>query len=75
MRWGLYPKVSESEHANAWLRMQHLQRLAPKTAEAYGRSLEDYLAFCEREDPEPENAGRDDIASPNPGATSAIRCR
>jgi hypothetical protein len=62
MRWELYPRVSESEHARAWLRMQHLLRLAPKTVEGYGRSLEDYLAFCEREGIEPESAGKDRIA-------------
>ncbi len=54
--------------------MQHHLRLAPRTIEAYGRSLEDYLQFCSRLQTQPETAGRDhlslyvhDLASrPNP---------
>jgi integrase/recombinase XerD len=62
MRWELYPRVFECELAKAWLSMQHNLRLAPNTVEAYGRSLEDYLAFCEREGIEPESASRDQLA-------------
>lgn len=62
MRWELYSRVFEHGRARAWLSMQHNLRLAPNTVEAYGRSLEDYLAFCEREGREPESAGRDHLA-------------
>ncbi len=41
-----YPWVQHSEIACAWLRLQHQLQLAPKTVEAYGRALDDYLAFC-----------------------------
>jgi integrase/recombinase XerD len=58
MRWELYPRVFECELAKAWLSIQHNLRLAPNTIEAYGRSLEDYLAFCEREGIEPKSAGQ-----------------
>ncbi len=72
--WVSYPRVFESEQARAWLQMQHHLRLAPRTIEAYGRSLEDYLQFCSRLQTQPETAGRDhlslyvhDLASrPNP---------
>jgi site-specific recombinase XerD len=62
MRWELYPRVSEHERAGAWLRVQQLLRLRPKTIEAYGRSLNDYLTFCKREGIVPEEAGRDQVA-------------
>lgn len=62
MRWELYPRVFERDLARTWLSMQHNLRLAPNTVEAYGRSLEDFLAFCEREGFEPEGAGREQIA-------------
>lgn len=42
--------------------MQHNLRLASNTVEAYGRSLDDFLAFCEREGIEPEDADREQIA-------------
>lgn len=62
MRWELYHKVSEHDRAKTWLQMQHNLRLAPKTIEAYGRSLHDYLCFCERGGIEPEGAGGDHVA-------------
>lgn len=37
-------------------------RLAPKTIDAYGRSLDDYLAFCSRSDVEADGATRDQVA-------------
>ncbi len=80
MRWELYPRVFEHERARAWLSMQHNLRLAPNTIEAYGRSLEDFLAFCEREGLEPEGLAREqiglyvgDLASrPNPRGAKVL---
>lgn len=60
--WASYPRVFESEQARAWLQMQHHLRPAPRTIEAYGRSLEDYLQFCSRLQTQPETAGRDHLA-------------
>ena len=62
MRWELYPLVYEHDRAKAWLEMEELLRHAPKTIEAYGRSLNDYLLFCEREGIDPESAGRGQVA-------------
>lgn len=80
MRWELYPLLSDHERARAWLSMQHNLRLAPNTVEAYARSLEDYLSFCERKDIEPEGVGREqiglyvgDLASrPNPRSAKVL---
>lgn len=81
MRWELYPLLSDHERARAWLSMQHNLRLAPNTVEAYARSLEDYLSFCERKGIEPEGVGREqiglyvgDLASrPNPRGAKVLR--
>lgn len=62
VRWPLYPFVSGNELARAWLQMQAHLQLAPKTIDAYGRSLNDYLAFCAREGVIPEAATREQVA-------------
>ena len=48
VRWECYPLVAQNETARTWLQMQAHLQLAPKTIDAYGRSLNDYLTFCER---------------------------
>jgi site-specific recombinase XerD len=63
VRWEAYPTVAQSETARAWLQIQAHLCLAPKTIEAYGRSLEDYLAFCVQQDIAPESAQREHIAA------------
>lgn len=62
VRWPLYPFVSGNELARAWLQMQAHLQLAPKTIDAYGRCLNDYLAFCARADVIPEAATREQVA-------------
>jgi integrase/recombinase XerD len=42
--------------------MQSDLRLAPRTVDAYGLGLADYLAFCDRESIDPLTAGRSDVA-------------
>ena len=42
VRWELYPLVAQFETARAWLHMQANLQLAPT---AYGRCLNDFLAF------------------------------
>jgi integrase/recombinase XerD len=62
IRWELYPLVATSERSRSWLQLQcHLQ-LAPKTIDAYGRSLNDFLAFCQREAIVPETITREQVA-------------
>jgi len=62
VRWDCYPLVASNSFARAWLEMQvHLQ-LAPKTIDAYGRSLNDFLAFCGREHIQPEAITREQVA-------------
>ena len=48
IRWELYPLVAVAERSRAWLQLQNHLQLAPKTIDAYGRSLNDFLAFCQR---------------------------
>lgn len=62
LRWEKYPFVTRLEPARIWLQMQHQLQLAPKTLDAYGRSLNDYLAFCGRTATAPETAARDHLA-------------
>ena len=62
VRWERYPLVAQSPHARSWLSMQGNLGLAQNTIEAYGRALEDYLAFSTRERFSPEEASREHIA-------------
>lgn len=63
VRWERYPFVARSPHARAWLTIQaHLGRAA-NTVEAYGRALQDYLAFAERHGVVAEAAAREHIAA------------
>src|SRR3989442_1593801 len=45
VRWERYPLVAASATARAWLEIQANLGLAKNTIEAYGRALQDYLAF------------------------------
>ncbi len=60
--WEYYPLVSSNELAHAWLQLQANLQLAPKTIEAYGRSLNDYLDFCTRYGVAPETITREQFA-------------
>lgn len=48
VRWERYPLVAACETARAWLQIQADVGLARNTVEAYGRALQDYLAFSAR---------------------------
>jgi len=54
--------LAASPPASAWLEVQADLGLAPRTVEAYGRALADYLAVCVRDGIDPCRAGRADIA-------------
>ena len=51
VRWDLFPHIRALPSAHEWLQLQANRQLSPRTVEAYGRSLEDFLQFCERQDP------------------------
>src|SRR5260370_41779772 len=62
IRWELYPLVAMNVHGRHWLTMQSQLQLAPKTIDAYGRSLNDFLAFCQRLEVEPSTIAREQVA-------------
>jgi integrase/recombinase XerD len=60
--WSKYPLVNDQELPKAWLSFEAYRGLAANTIEAYGRALNDYLAFCERENIAMQTATREHIA-------------
>ncbi len=62
IRWELYPLVAVHERSRAWLQLQSHLQLAPTTLDAYGRSLNDFLAFCQRCEFVPETITREQVA-------------
>jgi len=58
-RW---PAVARHSMAAAWLNLQVQLGLAPRTIDAYGRALADYLTVCERDGIDPLIADRAEIA-------------
>jgi len=62
IRWEFYPLVAMNVHGRHWLTMQSQLQLAPKTIDAYGRSLNDFLAFCQRLEVEPSTIVREQVA-------------
>ena len=62
IRWEQYPLVVQYELARNWLQRQAHLQLAPNTVDAYGRCLNDYLAFCARHNIQPEAVTRDLVA-------------
>jgi integrase/recombinase XerD len=62
IRWEFYPLVAQHELARTWLTMQRNLQLAPATIDAYGRNLNDYLAFCSKHTLLPETLTREALA-------------
>src|SRR6266487_829435 len=62
VQWEHYPLVTQMPRAQAWLHMQAHLGLAPNTVAAYGRALNDYLAFCQRHAMSVEAARKEQIA-------------
>ncbi|MDQ6669190.1 MAG: hypothetical protein M3069_00225 [Chloroflexota bacterium] len=58
-RWAA---VARRPIAAAWLKLQVQLGLAPRTIDAYGRGLADYLTFCGRDGIDPLRADRAEIA-------------
>lgn len=57
-----WPAVAQHPFAAAWLKLQVQLGLAPRTIDAYGRALADYLTLCERDGIDPLTADRAEIA-------------
>ncbi len=62
IRWEFYPLVAQQELARTWLTMQRNLQLAPATIDAYGRNLNDYLAFCSKHNLLPETMTRESVS-------------
>lgn len=63
IRWGRFPRTAELGVARAWLVLQANLGLAANTIEAYGRGLEEYLAFSATKDVPVITAMKDHIAA------------
>jgi integrase/recombinase XerD len=63
IRWTRYPKVARLHHARSWLTLQAALGLSANTIEAYGRALEDYLAFSAHLEIDAASASRSHIAA------------
>jgi integrase/recombinase XerD len=61
--WERYPSVAAIDRAREWLQIQSDLGLARNTVQAYGRSLEDHLRFCDSRRTDVANASRSDIAA------------
>jgi integrase/recombinase XerD len=57
-----FPLIAASAHAWQWLRIQQNLGLSQNTIAAYGRSLEDYLSFCNGHSVHGDSATREHIA-------------
>ncbi|WP_262032116.1 tyrosine-type recombinase/integrase [Microvirga sp. Mcv34] len=57
-----FPALAVCPPALAWLRMRADFGLAPRTVDAYGRGLAEYLAFCNAQSVSVVDAGRDHVA-------------
>ena len=63
VRWEHYPHVGGNEVARAWLVLESNLGLAANTLDAYGRGLEEYIAFSAGKDTAVVTATRDHIAA------------
>ena len=62
IRWEQYPLVAADPTSLAWLQLQANLQLAPNTIDAYGRCLNDYLAFCTTNQLTPQTLTREHVA-------------
>src|SRR5712692_991181 len=62
VRWEFYPLVAQTTTARTWLELQQRLQLAPKTIDAYGRGLNDFLAFCGKHEISPTTITREHVA-------------
>lgn len=57
-----WPILAAHPHAGEWLQMRADTGAAPRTIDAYGRGLSEYLAMCDREGVDPISANRAHVA-------------
>jgi integrase/recombinase XerD len=62
VRWERFPRIASSQESKEWLEIQQMLGLAPNTVEAYGRGLEDFLAWCDRTQVRATEAGRAELS-------------
>ncbi len=62
VQWARCPLVERSPHAKDWLTVVGVG-LAPATVDAYGRALQNYLAFSDRVAADPTTVGRGHLAA------------
>ena len=80
IRWERYPRAAELGAARAWLVLQRNLGLAANTIDAYGRALEEYLAFSAANDVPAITAAKDHVAAyvrdltsrPNPRGANVV---
>jgi integrase/recombinase XerD len=63
IRWTLYSCAAACDHARAWLEIQKKLLRSPRTIDAYARSVNDFLAVCQRLGIRIESVTRGDIAT------------
>ena len=62
IQWDRYPAIAGDPLARQWLETGALLGLAFNTIDAYGRAVQDFLAFCEHEGFQAQEASRNEIA-------------
>jgi len=62
VRWERYPRIASCSTAKAWLRTEANLGLSSNTVDAYGRALQDYLAFSHATGLVPETATREHVS-------------
>ena len=60
--WDRYPRVADHAHARRWLQFTANIGRAANTVDAYGRSLEDHLKYCETAEADPLTLKGDTVA-------------
>lgn len=78
--WDRYPRVADHEHARRWLQFTANIGRAANTVDAYGRSLDDHLKYCERVQADPLTLRADTVAGwigdlrerPNPRSSKLV---
>ena len=80
IRWEHFPRIASLLESKEWLENQQMLGLAPNTVEAYGRGLEDFLAWCDRTKVHATEAGRAELSGyvgdlrsrPGPGGEGVV---
>lgn len=61
--WERFPDVGSHEQGRRWLQFTANIGRAPNTVDAYGRALQDYIAFCAASNADPVTARADVVAA------------